>query len=377
MNRWLLLFLVAFFFPATPLFAEDVSGFGDSEMNGAIYSGTGEYPDGWSWVDNSLIAYCSDKGLSTYDNHGADGLGISNVLSSLESQLTADTPSVALLHVGINDIAAWGTTLSTYMSGLDTFRTTCASASATPVVNQIFPPSSTVNTTTVKLWNASIESWGYTNSVAISPTFQPIASTSAGAEETMNLSLSCDGGGHLTAAGYTLMGHIMAHAQVPARKRVWGATGNIDAYNCQDFGYVPWTWAVLSGSASVTENNYTGVVNLAQNETADLTVECLPTGNKTLNLSAVCRSGAVTIYYRTAATTNFARNAAAEWTQYTEAFATTDQFIQVRLSNASETSAVVRYAGMTWTGSPLGAETDPEPIPVSLGPGYSGTASWQ
>jgi hypothetical protein len=332
-----------------------------------LYSGTGEYPTGWSWVETSWTTLMADLGHTewTHNNEGVDGAGVGSVDTNISGHLSDHSPDYVYLHVGTNDIALWGTTLANYLSYVGSINTKCSGASAELIVNQILPRSD--YTSTVKLWNAALEDWCRTNSVKMSPVYQDMASSSSATEDYLS-SYALDSV-HPDSAGYALMGSLMAHAAIPSRKRVWGAS------SYPDFSYVSWKWAVLSGSALVTEDADKGVVNLAQNETADLTVECLPTGNKTLNLSAVCRSGAVTIYYRTAATTNFARNAAAEWTQYTEAFATTDQFIQVRITNVSATPAVVRYAGMTWSGSALGAETDPEPI--TLTSGYSGTASWQ
>lgn len=354
----------------------EILAVGDSICNGGIYSGSGGYPDGWSFTEIHWTTLMSDLGHPTWthSNQGVDGQTASYVDTNISTWITSTSPSYVYCHVGTNDACAWSVALNDYLASMSSIKTKCG---ATPlIVNQLLPRSDYIST--VKLWNAALENWAYANNVKMSPVYQKLASTSTATEDYLSSSYASDSSPsiHPNLAGYTLMGHLMAHAQIPARKRVWGATGNIDANGCQDFGYVSWAWAVLSGSASVTENADTGVVTLAQNETADLTVECLPTGSKTIHLDAVERSGTATLYYRTAATTNFARNAGTSWTAYSGSFSTTDQFIQVRIKNESATPAVVRYAGMTWTGSALGEETDPEPETPSITGGFSASGGF-
>lgn len=369
-HRKILLLVVIIQMACTSVYAEDLLFVGDSIANGGWGDGVNVYYS--TNMYTSLVTALG--GNLTYVNKGVNGNVASGVNSTLSAELSSYTPSSVICHVGTNDLAFGGNGyLNTYLTNIEAIRVKCVGASADLTINQIIPRSDL--TAYIKLWNAALENWAYTNSVKLAPTYQEMSDLSTSHEDY----LSSDYGEvpltgvHPNPTGYTYMGGtLIPRAKIPERKRVWGAS------SYPDFGYVSWRWAVLTGTAVVSEDNDKGVISLAQNATADLTVECMPTGTKTVNISSMCRYGNIVIYYRTTATTNFARNAAASWTAYTGAFSTTDQFIQIRLKNETASSAVVKYAGLTWSGSALGVEVDPDPTSSpTITSGYSGTASWQ
>ena len=192
-----------------------------------------------------------------------------------------------------------------------------------------------------KIWNAGIEKFCFDNSLKLAPSYQEMAETDVANEDDLESSFDNGDGTHPNVVGYTRLGQLLAHAAVPDRFRYWGHT------SYEDFGYESWSWWLLTGSASITGDADTGSLNLPQNDTGSGSVKCIESGSKTITITPSLSQGTVDIKYRTS-DTNFDRDDAAGWSDYSAPFITTDQFIQVRLVGSSGADAIVSEVLMTW-----------------------------
>ena len=287
--------------------------------------------------------YLSDltSGTSFY-NAGIGSTASANTDSRMQALLTSKAPNKVYVHVGINDLAGGGISLSSYMANLASMLTKVTNAGAELIINQILPYtlSSGAYSETVKLWNASIEKFGYDNNVKIAPTYQELSSTTT--DDAFYAGYHGGDAAHPSIAGYTRMATLMANAGVPTKKRVWGST------SFPAMSYESWKWFVLS-SGSVTGDSDTGTLSLPQNATASSDVIAIEPGSKPVALSANVTSGSVSISYRTSAT-NFTRtNSGIAWTSYTGPFTvSSNQFIQVRLTGTSVSAATISDMTMSW-----------------------------
>lgn len=287
--------------------------------------------------------YISDltSGAGFY-NAGIGSTMSANTNSRIQALLTSKTPSKVYVQIGINDLAAGGVSLSSYMSNISSIYTKVVNAGAELILNQILPYSLSSNayTETVKLWNASLEKFGYDNNVKVVGTFQDMASTTT--DDALNFQYDGGDSAHPSVAGYARMGTLMANASVPVKKRIWGST------SYPSITHESWKWFLLS-SGSVTGNSDTGSLSLPQNATASSDVVAIEAGSKPVALTANVSSGTASISYRTSAT-NFTRaNSSISWNTYTGPFTvSSDQFIQVRLTGTSASNAVIDDMTMTW-----------------------------
>lgn len=373
MRKYIIIFFITFFFYSI-VHADTVFFIGDGDSIGHGFNGytnpacTAYYP-GNAYQDGFWPYLVTDLGGGlTYFNGGVDGYTAASVVSHLAAELAAHTCGQYYLHVGINDITG-SVTLSTYLSNIDSIRASVQATGAEFLINQILPSTyygSEPYTSTIKLWNAALEDWCRTNNIRMVGIYQDFCTTDP-STENINTAYCCDTL-HPDQSGYSFGSSLMAHPAIPARKRVWGASSYPSGPS-----YISWKWLVLAGTASISLDADKGDLVLAQNDSAQGTVECLPTGSKTININAQMRSGASVIYYRTAATTNFFRNnSSISWTAYTTPPSITDQFIQVKVSNTSATPAVIKNITLTWSGSVDTTEADIDPIAPSNGFGISG-----
>lgn len=335
-----LFFLLAFLFLGIQqASAEDILGIGDSIALG--YPGTTG-----PWPELGTL-----KSMTT-TNAGVGGDSASGVDGRIQDELTAHSPSLVYVIVGSNDVRFLGTSLSAYLASLDSIKTKITNAGATMTMCLITPVSACCGGTygrtetgqqNEKLWNAAIEEWCYDNSVACSANYQEMAYNDVSHEDDLYYDSTASDGVHVSFAGFTRMATLMYNAAVPIKKRTWGST------SFPTMCYNSWDWFILAGGAAITGDADTGTLNLPQNATADSSVECLPSGSKTIQITANVVSGSVILQYRSVATTNFNRNAATSWTTYTEPFSSTDQFFQVRITNTGDL-ATISDVTLDWTG---------------------------
>ena len=353
--RRITLVLLIFLIVAIPLWADTVDFIGEGDSIGLGFNGKGTPFCGDETTDpaNGFWPYLG----GTYSNDAKGGDKSSDVASQVADIVAGHTFTKYYLHVGINNIL-WDLALADYLTDLGTIKT-AVQTKGELIIDQILPTCYVLSgdicskVETIKKWNAGLEEWCRTNSIKLVNLYQDFCESSTTAEGIDWPTKSCDLL-HPRQAGYAYGSTFFAHAAVPSQKRVWGAT------SYPDFGHVSWKWWVLTGAA-IQGNSDTGELVLDNGDSAAGTVECLPTGSKTINLAASAYSGACNISYRTSASTIFYRGSAGAWTSYTGAFSTTDQFIQVKVDNSSSPPAVVKYVAMTWSGSAPDTETDSEP----------------
>lgn len=343
MNRVATILALIFVF-AFPVHAEQILGVGDSIMYGYGGATNGPLP--------TLGTYLS----MTYYNGAVSGTCMSNAYTGLAALLSAHTPSRVYCNAGINDIRTWsvtcGSPLETWLTYYDSMLTDVTAAGATLYALQITPdcgsdydgendPSSTI-----KLWNAYLEEWAYTNNVALAPAYQDLCSTST--DDCLNASYTNDGL-HPNAAADVVYGYLLYNAGIPSRSRSWGD----NQYPLM--GHESFSWWVITGTGSVTGGTTDGVtgkndggaLSLASGASAvSNVISCIP--SNLMAISTTLTQGAVTISYRTS-TTNFARSAGSpSWISYTGPFSTENNFIQIKLDTSGETTALIDDATLDW-----------------------------
>lgn len=342
MKRILSILLIILIAPII-LCAETLIGEGDSIMYG--------YPDGIGPMPSLATAL----GGLTYVNHGVGGSYASDVLGRISGELDDHDPDYVYLNIGSNGARNDGSdtpvALSTYLGQMDSILAIVVAHGAEERVNAMVPGTvggwfglvTEQTQTNLKLYSAGLEDWAYTNSIPMTST-QDMCRNDPDYEDDLAVAYNADGL-HLTSDGNTKLGQLMAAAAVPTRTRVWGSASYPSGPT-----HVSWAWMLLAGGASITGDANTGTLSLPQNATAASTVEAIVSGTKTIQISATVASGAVVIKYRTAGTTNFDRDAETSWNTYSAPFSTTDQLVQVQVSNTEATTATVSDLTLDWTG---------------------------
>lgn len=356
MKRLFAFCIILILFPLSVLAdSYQVVGEGDSIMVGFGGATNGPLP--------SLCGYLS----KTYIDRGVNGSCITGVNSLLSSDLSAYTPERVYCDAGINDIRTWGvsceSTRTQWLGYYDSFKTSVEGASATlypmlitPMGDDPYFPGNDPRGT-IKLWNAYLEEWGYLNNNPVCPTHQDmgvnVPATSSTTDDTLKNTAD---GLHPNETGDGILGYLMYNSDIPNRSRDWG---NADY---PKLGHESWSWWIITGTGSVADGSTDGVtgyndggtLSLSQSASAVSNVLCfIPTGGNTISLSATATQGAVTIKYRTSAN-NFYRATSEEtiaWTTYSAPFETTDNYIQVQLSNSDATTALVDVITLDWSGS--------------------------
>jgi lysophospholipase L1-like esterase len=340
---FLLIFLMSL---KLPLYAEDILVIGDSLAHafpGPVCP--------WS-------ALAVELGKSpSYYNDGIAGDIASSVAKRIDTALEVHSPSGVYLIVGSNDARWAGTTISSYLSSLDSILSSCRAHSAQLIMAQITPVTHNggghgldeTGQQQVKLFNAALEKWAYMNNIKVAPTYVQLTRNSTSYKDDLAVAYSYDGC-HMTSDGYTKFCQLLAHAAIPIKKRIWGDT------SFPIFAHEGWSYWILSGTASITDDADTGTLSLAQNATADSTVQCIDSSGSNISLSATILQGSVNLRYRTLAT-NFNRDYSGSWTTYSSPFTTKNQFIQIRIENTGATEALVSDVTLSW------APEEPNSIP--------------
>jgi lysophospholipase L1-like esterase len=321
-------------------------GIGDSiSMGSTRYIGPEQATPSGNFL-SQFYPYLSDITSGTlFYNAGIGSTTSANTNTRIQALLTSKTPSKVYVHVGINDLTG-SISLSSYLSNLSAILTKVTNASAELILNQIlpYPGSGGIYTENVKIWNAAVEKFGYDNNVKISPTYQEFSNLTT--DDAINIDYNGGDNAHPSIIGYARIATLMANAGVPTKKRVWGST------SYPGFSYESWKWFVFAGGGSVTGNSDTGSMNLPQNATASSNVLAIQSGSKPIAITATTSSGSVSISYRTSSTNFFRNNGAISWTTYTGPFTlSSDQFIQVRLTGTSASTATVDDLTMRWAPS--------------------------
>jgi lysophospholipase L1-like esterase len=282
-------------------------------------------------------------GVAFY-NGGIGSTSSANTNSTIQALLTSKTPSKVYINIGVNDIGA-AVSQSTYLSNMSAILTKVVNAGAELIVNQILPNAPQQLTTPV--YNAALEKWAFDNNVKLAPTFQEMAHpTSTTIDYSLNVAYSSGDLFHPNVAGYARMGQLMSYAAVPTKKRTWGTT------SYPTFSHESWKWFVLAGGATVTGNSDTGSMSLPQNATASSDVIAIQSGSKPIAITATTSAGTASISYRTSSTIFSKGNSGISWTSYTAPFTVaSDQYIQVRLTGSSVSTATVDDLTMRWAPS--------------------------
>lgn len=332
------LFLI---FPCSTARGEDILGAGDSIMMG--------WPDAVSTA--ALPALAEQLGGAAWFNAGIDGSNISDMYSGLPALLSAHHPSRVYSHIGSNDSRYEKSSLSAFLSTYDDVKTAVKNAGAVLYVGLITPVSRCCGGSlgrtargqqTEKLWNAALEDWCFVNRVNCYASYQDLAMNNPAHEDDLQYNASLADGIHISSVGYNVLSNLMYHAAVPFRGRIWGSP------NYPRMGYESWKWWIITGKGSVTGDGDTGTFRLSKNASASSNVLAIVAGNKHFTIVPVSFQGGVSVFYRTDRT-NFARNALYQsWKIYTGSFDTTDQFIQIRISNSKTAEALIDEVKLSW-----------------------------
>jgi len=292
----------------------------------------------------------------TYHNSGESGTCIATGYSNISIWLTIYAPSRVYCNYGINDIRTWADTchspMETWLAYYAAIKSACTSAGATLYAMQITPDCGcTIDfgndpSGTIKLWNAYLEDWCFTNGIPMCPTYQDMSSSSS----DDCLSSNSSDGIHPNAAGDPIYGYLMYKSGIPTRSRDWGNA----AY--PTMGHESWSWWVITGGSisggstdNVTGLNNGGSLSLPQSASAVSNVQAILPGSNTITITPTISQGTVIVSYRTSAT-NFARTSSdISWTTYTGGFTTTDNFIQIKLSNSEASTALISTASLDWS----------------------------
>lgn len=327
-------------------------GIGDSTMYGAYGAPGGPMA--------SLSSYLG----MTYTNQAIDGTCSATGVSDLPGWLASYTPQRVYVIYGVNDIGWIGVcgtgpapTVSQFITNYTSYLSDCTSTGATLYPSQIIPTCYYCGganlSQTIKIWNANLEDWAYTNNLSMSPTYLEMSSMTT--DDCLGYTATGDTcvGTHPSATGDGVAGYLMYHAAIPTRSRDWGSS------SYPNFGHESFSWWVLSGSAtlvggtsdSVTGHIKGGTLTLGASDSAASPVLSILPSNNSISIT-LTGTGLPTIYYRTS-TNNFTRTAASpSWVQYTGAFSLisgTAQLIQIQIVGTSATA----LATLNWNGTPL------------------------
>jgi hypothetical protein len=161
---------------------------------------------------------------------------------------------------------------------------------------------------------------------------------------------------HPNAAGDVILGYLMYNAAVPARTRDWGNA----AY--PQMGHESWSWWIgtdgghgapsLTGGTtdSVTGQLNGGSLNLPQSSSAVSDVLAFVPGSNNITITSTVTQGAVVIKYQTYANNEY-RTQNSAWITYTGPFTTSNNFVQIQLSNTQATTAIVSIVKLDWSGT--------------------------
>jgi hypothetical protein len=153
--------------------AEQILGIGDSIMYGSFGATDGPLP--------TIGSYLSE----TYYNGAVPGSCINSTSSGLASLLASHTPSRVYCNAGINDIRTYANTchspMETWLLYYSSILTDVINAGATlyalqitPECNETYYPGQNPSST-IKLWNAYLEDWCFTNNVQLCPSYQDMS----------------------------------------------------------------------------------------------------------------------------------------------------------------------------------------------------------
>lgn len=289
--------------------------------------------------------YLSDltTGRAFY-NAGIGSTTSANTNSTIQAILNSKTPDKVYLNIGVNDLGA-SVSSSTYLSNMSSILSKVVTAGAELIVNQILPNSPVQLSTPA--YNAALEKWAFDNNVKLAPTFQEMAHpTSTTLDYSLNSLYSSGDNFHPNITGYTRVAQLQTYAAVPSKKRTWGTT------SYPTFSHESWKWFVLAGGAAVSGNSDTGSMSLPQNATAASDVIAIQSGSKPIAITATTSAGTASISYRTSSTIFSKGNSSITWTSYTAPFTlASDQYIQVRLTGTSVSTATVDDMTMRWAPS--------------------------
>jgi lysophospholipase L1-like esterase len=198
------------------LWSADFIGVGDSIAHGAVYSGSGGYPEGWIFNDG-IWPYLVTKmgGSKTFVNHGVDGQTANYVDTNINTWLAADTPSQCFMEVGTNDACAWSVTWSSYSASLDSILAKVRAATPTCelIVLQLLPRSDCKATITT--WVNSQRTWCQTNSVRLIEIYDALEDPAN--PDELNPTYSADNVPriHPNQLGYELIASLIYSALAP------------------------------------------------------------------------------------------------------------------------------------------------------------------
>lgn len=307
------------------------------------------------WPDTvgtaALPALAKRLGGLTWFNGGIDGSNISDMYSGLPVLLSAHHPSRVYSQIGSNDCRYERSTLSSFLSTYTAVKAAVQNAGATLYVGLITPVSKCCGDSlgrtargqqTEKLWNAAMEDWCHVNQVSCYASYQDLAINNPANEDNLLYDASPADGIHISGIGYNVISNLMYHAAVPFRGRIWGGS------SYPKMGYESWKWWIITGKGSVAGDGDTGTLHLSKNASASSNVLAIVAGNKHITIVPVNSQGDVAVFYRTDRT-NFARTTLYKlWEIYTGSFDTTDQFIQLRISNSKTAEALIDEVKLSW-----------------------------
>lgn len=321
----------------SPCFAASyqILGIGDSIMVG--YGG-----------GNPLPALGTYLGMTTV-NGAVSGTCIDNAYSSLPTQLSSYTPTRVYCNAGINDIRTYADScyspMADWLTVYGQINTAVISAGAalyplqiTPECSETYYPGQNPSQT-IKIWNANLEDWAYSNNLNMAPSYLDMSDTTN--DDCLKTSYTSDGL-HPNSTGDTVYSYLMYKAAVPTRSRDWGHS------SYPSFGHDSFSWWVITGGSlaggdtdTVTGYKKGGTLTLGASDSAVSPVLSILPTSSTISIT-VTGTGSPTISYRTSSS-NFARSAAGSFTTYTTPFsltAGTVAFVQIKLSGTSETTLV-------------------------------------
>lgn len=349
MRKWALIIAFILLFPSIS-FSIQVLGVGDSIMVGSYGPPFGPLPN-----------LCSLLGDYTYNNQGASGTCISTGVENLPSLLLTYAPNRVYSNFGINDIhcdivdgcalCANPSGVSQLIANYETLLSDCDISGAVLYPMQITPCNNYIGydySNDIKLYNAEIEEFAYQNNLNITPTYLEMSSRTT--DDALGYVQGVDYI-HPSAAGNTVYGYLAYYSDIPVNKRDWGNT------DYPLFGHESWSWWTITGTGSinggatdaVTGSKDGGSLYLAESASAVSNVLCVFEGTKLITVNTTTTQGAVDIYIRSTASTNFLKaDVNPSWVLYTEPFYTTNQFFQIKITTDGATEAHISTAELDW-----------------------------
>jgi len=339
---------------------------GDSIMHGNGDTNDGTRPCSVAATDMSLTyANTSIGGTCT----GYNDIFGDSALNQLIVYFGSNTTSKVYSEPGVNDIGYSGcnTKLSAWLTYYQSILTNTVNAGATLYPMQILPtrnhPVGGDISQIIKIWNAWLEDWAYTNSLNLVPSYIEMGSPTT--DDAINVSYNTPDGIHPNYAGDSVLGYLMSKSAVPTRSRDWGNA------SYPDFGHESWSWWLITGTGSLnggTTDSTTGHLNggslyLSQSASAVSDVLAILPNSHPISITHTTTQGTPVISYLTS-TSNFARSAETSsstipsnngsWTIYTMPFTLTPgtaQFIQIKISNSNATELHVDTLTLNWNTS--------------------------